>query len=206
MLRHDPFKRLMAMKPPADYKEFPAWWQRTCAELSLAAGYNYNTQTEVLTVPDATDLESRPSEPIGTVLQYIGANGTGINTKLLPISRTANLGCVISPSPLSAADVGSDATITIAAFTPQFDFGTLSVSGASITGLAFSTFYYVYLTGFSYADGSYTAALATTSAATMASDPANFSVGSITTPANGAGGTSGAGGGGYVSPGADIEP
>jgi hypothetical protein len=154
---------------------------------------------------DGTDTV-RPSEPIRTVLQYVGSDGTAINTKLLPISKVGNLGSVISPSPLSAADVGSDVTVTIAAFTPQFDFGTLSVGGATITGLSFETFYYIYLTGFSYTDGSYTSALATTSAATMVSSPTNFYIGSITTPADGGGGTSGGGGGGYVEPGTDIEP
>lgn len=154
---------------------------------------------------DATDTV-REGEPLQTVVQYIGSDGTATNTKLLPVSKTANLGCVINPLPLSAADVGSDATVTISAFTAHFDFGNLSVSGASITGLAFSTFYYIYLTDFSYTDGSYTAALATTSGTTLVNSSDNFYIGSITTPANGAGGTSGSGGGGAVVPGSDIEP
>lgn len=176
---------------------------------------DYVTRTELLDLlrnmadselnMDATDT-IRDDEPIRTVLQYIGPSGTATNTKLLPVSKTANLGCVINPLPLSAADVGSDATITVASFTAYFDFGNLSVSGASITGLAFSTFYYVYLTGFDYSDGSYTSALATTAGTTLVNDPDNFYVGSITTPANGAGGTSGSGGGGAVVPGGDIEP
>lgn len=205
MLRQDPYRRLMALKPPADVNALPAWWQRVCAEMAMVSGYAYNTQTGVMTVPDDTDLEGRPSEPLGTVLQYIGANGTGVDTRLLPISKVGNFGVVIEPSPITAADVGANVTVTIAAFVPQFDFGTLNVSGATITGLSFSTFYYIYLTGFNYANGAYTAALATTSAKTMQAD-GNFYIGSITTPADGGAGTGGSGGGGALVPGSDIEP
>ena len=148
---------------------------------------------------DGTDTV-RPGEPLQTVVQYIGPAGTATDTRLLPISKTGNIGSAISPSPLSASDAGTDATITISAFTPQFDFGTLSVSGASITGLAYSTTFFVYLTDFSYTDGSYTAALATTSLLTLASNPGYFYIGTALTPAPGGPPIGGGGGGGFFEP------
>jgi len=198
MLRHDPFKRLMALKPPDPAMQ--SWWQQVAAEMALVAGFAYDKQTEVMTVPEETDIEGRTGEPVKDIIQRIGADGTGIDSRLLPISKTGNLGSAISPSPLTASDAGSDATITIAAFTPQFDFGTLSVSGGSITGLAYSTQYFVYLTNFSYANGSYTAALATTSILTLASNPTYFYIGTVTTPANGGPPAGGGGGGGFFEP------
>lgn len=149
---------------------------------------------------DASDTV-RDGEPLRTVVQYLGADGKGTNSNIVPVSIMGNVGSAIASSPLTAADVGSDATITIAAFTLQKDDGTTaSVSGASVTGLAFSTVYRVYLTDFNRDTGAYTSALATTSDTTLVSDPDNLYVGSITTPANGAGGTSGTGGGGVYIP------
>lgn len=109
------------------------------------------------------------------------------------------------PSPtnvLTAADVGADATITVAAHSRIYPVqGSIDVADVVIpapvdlTGKSFSTLYYVY-----YDDTTLTGTtptyVATTSAPTSRAGAAagRHFVGEITTPANGAGGTSGSGG------------
>lgn len=108
------------------------------------------------------------------------------------------------PSPtnvLTAADVGADATITIAAHTRVYpvqgsiDVADVSVAGGSLTGKSFSTLYYIYYDDATLASTTPTY-VATTSAPSSRAGAAagRHFVGEITTPANGAGGTSGSGG------------
>lgn len=95
-------------------------------------------------------------------------------------------------NPLTATDAGSTASIAIAAFTQYFDFGSVSYNSGSITGKSFSTKYYVYADDANYSGGAVTYAATTTYTAAIA--PGRNFVGYITTPADGAGGTSGTGG------------
>ena len=105
-----------------------------------------------------------------------------------------NRGSVQSAAALTAADVGSDTTITIAAHNVHYDGNTLAYNSGSITGLSFSTKYYVYADDASKAGGAVTY-IATTTNTDVVASTARYYVGSITTPADGAGGTSGGGGG-----------
>jgi len=104
---------------------------------------------------------------------------------------------------LSAADAGTDATITVANHTRVYPVqGSIDVPDVTftntpfdITGLAHSTTYYVYYDDTTLAVTAPTF-VATTSSATAQVGAANgrHFVGYITTPASGAGGTSGGGG------------
>lgn len=102
-------------------------------------------------------------------------------------------------SVLTATDAGSDATITIAAHTRNYGDGTtVSVSGASKTGKAYSTAYYVYYNDPSLAGGavSYQVTTSATTAAPNKTSGRHF-VGKVTTPAAAAPPTTG----GTVPPG-----
>jgi hypothetical protein len=106
---------------------------------------------------------------------------------------------------LSASDAGSDATITIANHTRKYtDASSKSVTGGSITGLAYSTTYTVYYDQVSRAGGAVTYHATTDPNVGLANAAAGRHwCGKITTPASGGGGTSGGvdppgGGGGYV--------
>lgn len=101
---------------------------------------------------------------------------------------------------ISAADVGSDCTITIAAHTRRYGDGTtLAVSGGSITGLAFSTTYAVYYDDPTTADTTPTYVATTTlKNAQPNSASGRHYVDQVTTPADGGGSSSG---GGYLPPG-----
>ena len=100
-----------------------------------------------------------------------------------------------SSSPLTATDAGSNATIDIAAFTMQYGFGTVSFNSGSVTSLAFSGKFFVFASDPTYAGG------AVTYVASLIPDDSIDAeglvlIGVVTTPANGAGDTSGGGGGG----------
>lgn len=105
---------------------------------------------------------------------------------------------------ISASDAGSDATITITNNTRHYSNNTnASVTGSTITGLAYSTTYYVYYDDASKAGGAVTYH-ATTNPNTALPGAAvgRHYVGIVTTPAAGGGtttgtGSSGGGGGSF---------
>ena len=125
--------------------------------------------------------------------------GTLAGTDSINTSSAFGVGSTQSASPLSAADVGATTTITIAAHNVVYDTTTLAYSAGTVTGLGFSTKYFVYADDAAKAGGAVTY-LATTTQTDLTASIARYFVGSITTPADGAGGTSGlpgAGGGGF---------
>jgi hypothetical protein len=109
-----------------------------------------------------------------------------------------NKGSAQSAAPITAADVGSDTTVTIAAHNILYDGNTVAYNSGTITGLAFATTYYIYVDDATKAGGAVTY-IASTTATDMVASKARYYVGEVTTPADGAGGTSGGGGGGAGS-------
>ena len=105
---------------------------------------------------------------------------------------------------ITATDAGSDATINITAHTREYGDGTnVSVNSGSLTGLSYSTLYFIYYDDASRAGGAVT--YASTTDETVAVQSGNrHVVGSVTTPAAAAPDN----GGGYVRPPGvrDIEP
>lgn len=102
---------------------------------------------------------------------------------------------------LSAADVGTTATITIAAHTRVYpvqgtvDVDDVAILAGTVTGLAFAIEYHVYYDDAELSDTTPTFQ-ATTDRATaqVGAAAGRHFVGTITTPADGAGGTTGTGG------------
>lgn len=127
--------------------------------------------------------------------------GTLAGQDSLNTVRAFNVGSTQSASSLSAADVGATATITIGAHNLVYDDTTLAYSAGTVTGLAFATKYHVYADDAAKAGGAVTY-LASTTFTDITASKARYYVGSITTPADGAGGTSGGLGGGA----GDFEP
>ena len=94
---------------------------------------------------------------------------------------------------LGATDAGASASISISAHSRVYGNGTsVSVNSGSLTGLSYSTAYYIYYDQVSRAGGAVTYA-STTTAATSAQTGNRHFVGVITTPAAAAGPTSGYG-------------
>ncbi|WP_444911044.1 hypothetical protein [Microbulbifer sp. PAAF003] len=103
-----------------------------------------------------------------------------------------NIGSVASlptsSTVLSGSDNGSSAKITISAHTVQYAGFTVSYNSGSITGLNFSTTYYVYVNDADYTGGGVTY-YATTEIWQLAAGIGRRAIGTITTPADGGGTT-----------------
>ena len=117
------------------------------------------------------------------------------NQSVLNTITVFNKGSAQSALPLTADDVGSDTTITIAAHDVLYDSNTISYNAGTITGLGFNTQYFIYADDATKAGGAVTYASSTT-ATDMVASKDRYYVGAITTPTDGGGGTSGGGGGG----------
>lgn len=108
---------------------------------------------------------------------------------LLNLVNSTPAGCTIT-----AADVGSDATITVSAHTRVYGDGTsVSVTGGTIAGQAFSTLFYCYYDQASREGGAvtYSAATSYADACPSQANPNRHFVGTVTSPANGAAPSSG---------------
>jgi hypothetical protein len=132
---------------------------------------------------------------VPTLFTYIGDTGQAASQRLLNQISVGGKNSTQSTQPLTATDAGADASISIASHNVQFGFGTVAYNSGTITGLAFSTVYYVYTDDPTYAGGAVTY-LATTNANTPTANSGRYYVGKVTTPANGAGDTGGGYGGG----------
>jgi hypothetical protein len=136
------------------------------------------------------------SDQLGQILAA-QATATATAREAARIASYPNPGSV-----LSAADVGSDATITIAGHTRVYpvqgsiDVPDVAITGGAVTGLAFSTRYYVYYDDTTLANTTPTF-LSTTSSATaqVGAAAGRHFIGFVDTPADGGGATSGQGGG-----------
>lgn len=86
----------------------------------------------------------------------------------------------------TASDAGTDATVTVSAHTRAYSDGTtVAVNGGSLTGLAYSTTYYVY-----YNDPTFSGGAVTYLSTAVQTDATQINgrhlVGQVTTPASGA--------------------
>lgn len=102
---------------------------------------------------------------------------------------------------VSASDAGASATVTVTGHTRVYpveggiDVPDVAISGGSITGLSYSTTYYVYYDDTTLADTTPTFAVTTNPAsAQVGAAPGRHFVGFVTTPASGGTTTSGGGG------------
>ncbi|ABF42157.1 hypothetical protein Acid345_3156 [Candidatus Koribacter versatilis Ellin345] len=152
------------------------------------------------------DVRVRPRNVYGVYGAYAEADNLQASTTISSIVQESlspttignkNSTIVGGTNPLSATDAGSSATIAIAAFALQFGFGQVSFNSGSITGLAYSTGYYVFFDDSSVppAGGPQTYQASTDFTDVLAGRH-RYYVGWINTPAMGGGGTGGGGNGG----------
>jgi hypothetical protein len=190
--------------------------QSTATAAGTAAATAQSTATSASTAAataqsTATTAVSNAATAQSTATSASTAASTADSKAVASLRQASRVNSYPNPgSILTGTDAGVSATISIASHTRVYPIqGTykvpdVSISSGSITGLAYSTFYYVY-----YDDTTLTVTnptfIATTNAATAqvgAADGRHF-VGFITTPAAAAppttgdgGGTPGGGGGG----------
>lgn len=134
-----------------------------------------------------------PKEPYNLTVPGSGQR-VGDQRNLPVISNMNDSAALITAggNPLTAIDNGTTAKINIAAHTVQTGFGQVTYNAGSITGLQFNRLYYVYADDPSWAGGAVTYVATITGYNTVANSGRYF-VGTITTPADGAGGTGGSG-------------
>lgn len=180
---------------PMTWDDFGPWFTRFIKDQLRFSDLQDETQLNLAGRDDGVTL------PI--LMTHIGNAGRASSQRLLPMVNSNNKLSTQSVQPLTATDAGADASIAIASHSVQFGFGTVAYNSGTITGLAFSTLYYVYTDDPTYAGGAVTY-LATTNANTVTSNDGYYYVGKVTTPANGAGDTGGGWGGGGGGGGSQI--
>ena len=174
-------------KGQMDWSEFGPWFSQFIKEQLRFSDIQDDNQKALAGRGETVTL------PV--LMTYIGDIGRASSQRLLPMLNAGGKLSTQSVQPLTATDAGADASISIASHNQQFGFGTVAYNSGTITGLAFSTLYYVYTSDPTYAGGAVTY-LATTNANTPTSNDGYYYVGKVTTPANGAGDTGGGYGGG----------
>jgi hypothetical protein len=182
----------MAFNPPTlpatqpSWPQFQIWWQQVIESIAGEFG-----ALEAAALAQATAVTAQ------TTADAAAATALAAAREQARITSYPNPGSV-----LSAADVGTDATITIAGHTRVYpvqgsiDVPDVSISGGTITGRAFSTRYYIYYDDTTLAVTNPTF-LSTTSSATsqVGAAAGRHFVGYVDTPADGGATTAGQGGG-----------
>lgn len=134
------------------------------------------------------DWDETTEEQAITALTVVSKDDALNNQLTLPALTTT---VAVSGNPLTAADVGATATITIAAWTGHLGTGlSISFNSGSVAGLAFSTTFYVYADDPNREGGAVTYT-ATTTKTDIGDNDGRIFIGTVVTPADGGGGTSG---------------
>lgn len=150
------------------------------------------------TADDVTNLNTFPTDDI------FSTDGRFVDNERMSMLRGIGLGSSRTTNPITAADVGATATISIAAHTVYNGDSTgISYNAGSVTGLAFSTGYTVYVDDPTYAGGAVTY-VATTAGVDAGKNLGRYYIGFITTPADGDPPSGGGGGPGYDCVAADM--
>lgn len=164
--------------------EFHMWWQK----FALTIESSFNTlETAVINIQAAQDAATAANTAAAA------ANTAAVNAQTS--ANTANTAATASTAAtalqnswvtgvtLGATDAGTSASISISAHTRNYSTGTtVSLNAGSITGLAYSTLYYIYYDDAARTGGTVTY-VATVNTTTAAQTGNRHTVGSITTPA-----------------------
>lgn len=177
-------------KPTQSYQRL---WQKTVEKIEAAFIDLSDQLAAIQAAQAAADAAQADADAAQT------AANTASSTAIAAAREAARISSYPNPAAvLSAADVGATATITVAAHTRVYpvqgsvDVPDVAVGGGTVTGLAFSTEYFVYYDDTTLASTTPTYQATTTAAtAQVGAAAGRHYVGSITTPADGGGGTSG---------------
>jgi hypothetical protein len=156
---------------------FQRYWQDSVQQQVNALVAAANTQAAA----DAANAAAEAAQTAADTANTAAADASAVAEQVTADNALAN--SYVTGLTLTATDAGSNVTITISAHTRVYGDGTsVSVSGGSITGYAYSTVARIYYDQPSRAGGvvSYQA---TTSAEVAAQTGSRHSVGAVTTPA-----------------------
>lgn len=171
-----PFERIATDSGTAT-GDFQAKWQRVMEEIETAV----NAVIDAQNAADAANAAAAAADAAAVAAQSAADNAQTAAEDAAAATAIAN--SYVTGVTITATDAGANATITISAHTRYYADGTnVAVNGGSVTGLAYSTLYYIYYDQASRAGGAVTYQ-ATTSEATAAQIGDRHTVGSVTTPA-----------------------
>ncbi len=157
--------------------DLQAKWQRVMEEIESSV----NAVIDAQNAADAANAAAAAADAAATAANTAAATAQTAAETAAADSSLASSG--VTGLTMTATDAGADATITISGHTRIYGDGTsVSVTGGSITGLAYSTGYYLFYDQASRLGGAVTY-VATTSAATAAQTGNRHSLGAVTTPA-----------------------
>lgn len=156
---------------------FHRWWNTFAGSLEDAINQLAETVDAIAAAQAAADAANAAA----AAAEAAADNAQNAADTAAADSALSNSG--VTGATITGSDAGTDATATISAHTRVYgDGSSVSVSGGSVTALAYSTFYYIYYDQPSRAGGAVTYQ-ATTSATTAAQTGDRHLVGSVTTPA-----------------------
>lgn len=164
--------------------DFQAKWQAVMEEIENSV----NAVIDAQNAADAANAAAAAADAAATAAQAAadGAQIAADNAQTAAddvTAQTAIANSYVSGVTITATDAGASATINISAHTRYYADGTnVAVNGGSVTGLAYSTLYFIYYDQPSRAGGAVTYQ-ATTTGATAAQLGDRHTVGSVTTPA-----------------------
>lgn len=160
-------------------KAFQQWWQSVVTKIEAQEAAQDDLLAAIIAAQDAADTANAAAA---------AADASAAAAQDAADATTAQTNLVNSyPDPptglLTGIDAGADAKITVASHTRVYGDGTtVAITGADITGLAYSTFGYVYYIDATRADTTPTF-LFTTDQTIAAQTGDTHLIGSVTTPA-----------------------
>lgn len=164
---------------------YQKWWQQVISELKKM----FASQQDQITAIAAANAAAAAANAAAVTAQSAAVAATTAAADAQDQSNLVN--SYPTGLTLSAVDAGANTTITVSAHTRVYADGTsVSVAGGTLTGLGYTTTYFVYYDDVTRAGGTVTY-VATTSSTTAAQINNRHLVGSILTPAALAGGTTG---------------
>lgn len=162
-------------KNGAATQAFQVWWQNLAQAVETHEGF----QDAIIGLEAATEAAQAAADTANAAAETAQTAADAVTAE----SSLVNSYVDGTPPILSASDAGTDATITIASHTRVYgDSSTLAITGAALTGLAYSTTYYVYYVDATRADTTPTF-LTTTNGTTAAQTGDTHLIGVVTTPA-----------------------
>lgn len=164
---------------------FIQWWQSAVQQIEDSV----NGIQAALDAAEAADAAAAAANAAAVAADGAAATAQGVADQVQADSSLAN--SYTTGLTITATDAGASATITISAHNRVYGDGvTVAVSGGSVTGLAYSTSYWVGYVQASRAGGAATYTASTSIQGNGTSADYHF-VGAVTTPAGGGGPASG---------------
>jgi hypothetical protein len=131
-------------------------------------------------INEAATIAEREGTSLGEVLQRIADDGRAEDQRFLPQVSGGNVHSIQNINPLVASADATNATISVAAHTLQYGFGTVSYNSGNILGLLPSTNYYVYVSDPDH-EGGAVSYFATSNRQNITSDNGYYFIGAILT-------------------------